>query len=993
MEKAWASIRRAVNIGDPEPYDRYFGCQHVEFNNVTLPRKAHPFAHVFESQPAAAAQSQHSTNDSWQHDPHNHIWTRYHLQPRKKLFELGDEGGEFAKSLNCERVTMMDKNVEFKGLPILNMHFSDESSTIMEDDMTVDQKVQTTDFWTSGQVERSFNMERVPAIPTDSPLQTRKDLAPIERYDMSSFLDSCVDAYCQLAKVEKSSLPRVRTPFTEAGIARPTLDEKETPGRLQPIASKVLMKILFAAKMARPDLLRATQSLASRVTKWSAECDIALHRLVSSVYSSTGLFLEGFVGDSFDDCQLWLFADADHAGEFDSKSTSGCAMFLVGPNTYFPLNAFSKKQTVVAHSSTEAEVVSANHAFRAEGIPMLALFEQLCIFKKLSQKAGVKSKPSTPEPEGPVFTRMDKEIDEIRYGNVDGGLSATKRLALPAMQRPSQKATIEERALAAAGLTSVPQTSDFAEWMKFRRFLDKEEDGITGWDDIFRAVLSSATVNTMGSDVQALELASGLMQCMTAHSVACDTLKGCPYTPELLRLARLEQTDLWDLPLPNEYVPGTVRPTVNAVPTLYVFTTNSALALITGKGRTLKKYNFERDFEAKKPSVVLEFAHEMMWGKDLRRLVRRNVDTITELMAKYGPQSGSHLRVISVVVWSGNELCGAQGIEPLPIWGQDSPQGDYMEFMADCKRHMSWWNDQLMEIGMDQAAIVGEPDELVYGLYIGMTFTHWMNKHCVAAQLGVEGHVSRDGKRVNRRQMLEYYNSMFHLLHVTDILKPQIEMARLKPVRPAEECIFRDAIPRKDEMPDTIQNMVRDAYTKVSKPTGYMVEAQEFTAEEIKERPPDFTCQDDDDDNRWNDVDPNEYEGPSVGKAKASHAAPESKAAIVGEPSIKAAAESSSSSSAPPKAAVAGAPAPENVIEGTVTPKFTIGQVPSYRFTQEENVNGEVVEHVVVEQHPYEMVIRSCWEMSGAENLRFPARLDKGERSHERTAWPRCFKV
>ena len=182
------------------------------------------------------------------------------------------------------------------------------------------------------------------------------------RYDMSSFLGSCVDAYCELSKVKKDQLPTVATPFTEAGIARPTLDDKETPGRLEPIASKVLMKILFAARMARPDLLRATQSLASRVTKWSIECDIALHRLVAYVHSSTKVYMEGFVGDSFDDCQLWLFADADHAGEFDSKSTSGCAMFLVGPNTYFPLNAFIKKQTVVANSSTEAEVVSTNHA-------------------------------------------------------------------------------------------------------------------------------------------------------------------------------------------------------------------------------------------------------------------------------------------------------------------------------------------------------------------------------------------------------------------------------------------------------------------------------------------------------------------------------------------------------------------------------------------------------------------------------------------------------
>ena len=143
-----------MNIGDPEPYDRYFGCQHVEFNGVKLPSKAHPFAHVFDSQSAAAAQTQHRTNDFWQHDPIKKTWTRYHLQPRKKLFEPGYEGEEFAKSLHSERVTMFDQSVEFKGLPILNMHLSDKDSTIIEDDMIVDQKVQTVDFWTGPTIFR-----------------------------------------------------------------------------------------------------------------------------------------------------------------------------------------------------------------------------------------------------------------------------------------------------------------------------------------------------------------------------------------------------------------------------------------------------------------------------------------------------------------------------------------------------------------------------------------------------------------------------------------------------------------------------------------------------------------------------------------------------------------------------------------------------------------------------------------------------------------------
>ena len=250
------------------------------------------------------------------------------------------------------------------------------------------------------------------------------------RYDMSDFMASCVENYCKLAKVSPSSLKEVPTPFTEAGIARPTLSEDEKPGKLQPVASKILMKILFAARMARFDLLRATQSLASRVTKWSVECDVALHRLVSYINSSKDHFLEGFIGDSFDECQLWLFADADHAGEHDSKSTSGSAIALVGPNTYYPLNAFSKKQTVVAISSTEAEVVAANHSMRAEGIPMLALFEQLNLFKKLQGKpARGDAKPDA----DPVFTRIDPEIDEIRNGNVDTGCSAADINSLKAV--------------------------------------------------------------------------------------------------------------------------------------------------------------------------------------------------------------------------------------------------------------------------------------------------------------------------------------------------------------------------------------------------------------------------------------------------------------------------------------------------------------------------------------------------------------------------------
>ena len=193
-------------------------------------------------------------------------------------------------------------------------------------------------------------------------------------YDMTGFLKQCLDRYVELAG-GNVQFKKVSTPFQDDRIARPTKDDTEKKGILQPIASKILMKVLFAARMARFDLLRATQGLASRVTKWSVDCDQALFRLMCYIHTTVDRKMHGFVGDPSSRTRLWLFADSDHAGEHDSRSTSGCFLALIGPNTFYPLTAFSKKQTSTAMSSTEAEVIAANVALRAVGLPSSCLWE------------------------------------------------------------------------------------------------------------------------------------------------------------------------------------------------------------------------------------------------------------------------------------------------------------------------------------------------------------------------------------------------------------------------------------------------------------------------------------------------------------------------------------------------------------------------------------------------------------------------------------------
>ena len=66
-------------------------------------------------------------------------------------------------------------------------------------------------------------------------------------------------------------------------------------------------------------------------------------------------------------------------------------MFLVGPNTYYLLNAFFKKQTSTTMSGAESQVVSANHAARVQSLPSLSLWTFL--WKEVSMTKDGKSNP------------------------------------------------------------------------------------------------------------------------------------------------------------------------------------------------------------------------------------------------------------------------------------------------------------------------------------------------------------------------------------------------------------------------------------------------------------------------------------------------------------------------------------------------------------------------------------------------------------------------
>ena len=162
----------------------------------------------------------------------------------------------------------------------------------------------------------------------------------------------------------------------------------EPAGKLQPIAARVLMKILYGARMARYDLLRAVAGLARCVTRWTEQCDKDLHRLVCYINTTVHYEMISWVGDSPELLQLLMYCDADFAGDIRTqRSTSGAILFLQGPNTRFPQAAVSKIQTAVSHATTEAEMIAAAFGLRTEGIPFQILWD---IILNESKKKGIR---------------------------------------------------------------------------------------------------------------------------------------------------------------------------------------------------------------------------------------------------------------------------------------------------------------------------------------------------------------------------------------------------------------------------------------------------------------------------------------------------------------------------------------------------------------------------------------------------------------------------
>ena len=338
LSKGWSTLRGEIKMGEPEPIGKYLGCEHQLLEADDLRRLA------------------------------NAVEVNITPQSRGLVYDMG---GFLSLAVARYQQLAGPKGAKLKRVP---SPFVDSQAL----DVCYDGSQDCLEF-EDDQGGHPISGSRTPPDgllrkPSGALGSKREPVRLITKAERSH---SGAVATAAARKIDRAQLWAERAKG-KSSVKTGTFPTPAPRGELASIAASVLMQVLFAARMARPDLLKAINYLARRITVWTELCDKLLHRLMCYINSTLDLAMVSIVGDPAKDLRLELFVDSDFAGDPNSKfSTSGVWFGVGGPHTRACLCCLSKRQTSRAFSTPEAEIVAYALGLRTEGLPGLDLWESI----------------------------------------------------------------------------------------------------------------------------------------------------------------------------------------------------------------------------------------------------------------------------------------------------------------------------------------------------------------------------------------------------------------------------------------------------------------------------------------------------------------------------------------------------------------------------------------------------------------------------------------
>ena len=444
-------------------------------------------------------------------------------------------------------------------------------------------------------------------------------------------------------------------------------------------------------------------------------------------------------------------------------------------------------------------------------------------------------------------------------------------------------------------------------------------------------------------------------------------------------------------------------------PVYQILISDSALAMISGGKKTRVRHDLERAFHDCRCRHVLQFHHEMHLGAELRVLIKRAI-----ICARAIRKDVPDARIYVNVVWSGNdELVGENGIVSTNRYPYTEAKGDPIKIEADAKRHLTWYVEQGRKAGCNVLALSCIPNASVYELHsiythFGKDIKLWFREKYEEEpevvvvdldplmwqmELKDQYHMTYCDK--NQSRVLSWFNANFYILHLSSILAPYVpEMINTNRRNGQRDLRVLDASlspfsPASDEYRQTVTAVIHRTEANRRR---IKAACRPLTVEEVRREQPDFDEIMDEDEILELPIavaaqpeEPMDEDAPPVMITRAEvkeedddeedeeEPAPEAAAAEPVQPSpASPKAKAASSNAAARQAPRVGRLSKEEwdamlidtqFEESYITNHHLTGQA-EYRYTEVEDVQGRPVPGVIIDGHPYELIVISGWDFN-----------------------------